>query len=78
MKYQEFLVGRRLIFCKFTPDGESEHEHCNMCGAKFSINPGDLHIGYRTDDSIGWVCPECYDYYKDEYDWTVMPKAARP
>ncbi len=71
MKYQGFLIGQRLRKVAFTPSENMDHEHCNMCGAKFSSAPDDLHEGYATEDGVNWVCPACELQYKDEYAWTV-------
>lgn len=68
-KYQGFLVGAKLTYRQFIPTKAKDHEHCNMCGAKFSDNVNDLRFGYATDDDTGWVCPACFAYYKDEYEW---------
>lgn len=70
--YQSFLVGKRLFSREFKQSKTSDHEHCNMCGAKFSENSNDLHYGFSTEDQIGWVCPECFEYYKNEYKWTIV------
>ena len=35
--YQAFMKNAALRKNVFRPNGENDHEHCVMCGAKFSI-----------------------------------------
>jgi hypothetical protein len=37
-----------------------DHDHCEFCGAKFSVASEDLHHGYVTDDDYYWICEECF------------------
>lgn len=65
-----FLTGKRLIYKRFTATPDSDHEHCNLCGAKFSERGvRDLSHGYATPDDIAWICSECFMYYHDRYGW---------
>ena len=70
--YQAFMKNAALRKNVFRPNGENDHEHCVMCGAKFSLREGDLHAGFTTLDGAYWVCPECLNVYRDEYCWTVQ------
>lgn len=56
MMYQGFLLGARFRRSVFSAHGGSDHEHCAMCGAKFSERPGDLREGYVTLNGGHWVC----------------------
>ena len=69
--YQAFMLNAALRPSPFTPTPANDHEHCVMCGIKFSAHPDDLHSGYVTLDNRHWVCPECLTEYKTEYRWTV-------
>ena len=69
--YQGFLLGARFRRSVFSAHGGSDHEHCAMCGAKFSERPGDLREGYVTLNGEHWVCAECLRDYGQEYKWTV-------
>lgn len=70
-KYQGFLVGQKLRRRTFSSTDICDHEHCNMCGAKISAQSSDIKSAFSTYDLRGWVCDECYEYYKDEYQWTL-------
>lgn len=67
----EYLCGIDLAFKQFIPAADKDHEHCNLCSAKFSAAEIDLHYGYTAKDNTIWICQECYDYYKDWYKWNV-------
>ena len=70
--YQRFMINVKLKKSVFSPSAESDHEHCTMCGAKFSANPNDLQEGYVTLDGQHWVCSDCLNDYKKEYQWTFI------
>lgn len=72
MKYMGFMVGRELIYNRFQSDGENDHEHCVICGEKFSEKASDLHCGYCTTDAAHWICEACFEEYHDEYQWNVF------
>lgn len=66
-----YLIGKTLIYNEFLASGDNDHEHCNLCGAKFSERQEDLHYGYVTKDNDIWICKDCYEYYKDLYRWEI-------
>ena len=49
-----------------------EHDHCEFCGAKFSEQPEDLHVGYATADRYRWICENCFRDFRDMFQWTVV------
>lgn len=69
--YQSFMLGTRLRRSSFPANTCTDHEHCTMCGAKFSAEPKDLQEGYVDVEGNHWVCFECMRDYKDEYGWSV-------
>ncbi len=69
--YQRFMVNAKLKKSTFLPCDENDHEHCTMCGVKFSKAQNDMHEGYVTLDGQHWVCPECLNDYAKEYSWTL-------
>ena len=69
--YQRFMIGARLKKSKFQSHSDADHEHCTMCGHKFSLGPNDLHEGYVTQDGAHWICPECLREFSDEYGWSA-------
>lgn len=69
--YQRFMLYAKLQKSTFHAHGEIDHEHCVMCGAKFSEAPVDLQEGYVTWNRDHWVCPDCLNDFRDEYHWTL-------
>ena len=51
---------------------ESDHDHCEFCQARFSDYHDDLHEGYSTEDNHYWICPECYNDFKDMFKWNSI------
>jgi hypothetical protein len=45
-----------------------DHDHCEFCGRKFSLSDG-LKDGYATSDGYHWVCAECFEDFKEEFEW---------
>lgn len=72
MKYMAFRVGKPMRCDRFHASTENDHEHCVMCGGKFSENASVLQTGYRTTDAAHWVCSACFDEYRAEYQWSVL------
>ena len=48
-----------------------DHDHCNFCWATFSEYDDDLHEGYCTPDETYWICPECFNDFKEMFHWTL-------
>lgn len=69
--YQRFMIGTRLKKSIYPASPIDDHEHCTMCGAKFSAHQGDIHEGYVTLDGQHWICSECLNDYSEEYGWIV-------
>ena len=69
--YQQFMFGAHLKRSAYPVSPLDDHEHCTMCGAKFSENLDGIHEGYVTTDGQHWVCNECLNDYKKEYGWVV-------
>ena len=69
---ERFLKGRRWTLRGYRPNREGwDHDHCELCGAKFSLAEGDLHQGYVTTDYYHWVCESCFADFRDEMEWVV-------
>jgi hypothetical protein len=49
-----------------------DHDHCEFCGAKLSEHPGDLNFGYVSTDDYHWVCENCFNDFREEFQWTVV------
>jgi hypothetical protein len=50
----------------------SDHEHCEFCMEKISNYSDSLHEGYCTEDEYHWICENCYNDFKDLFNWTLL------
>lgn len=61
-----------------------EHDHCAFCWAKFADEsaaiPDALSEGWavvawgpRRRDDYHWVCPTCFEDFRDRFGWQVIP-----
>ena len=53
----------------------NDHEHCDFCFQKIMENCGEKNCcteGYCTEDSKIWVCDDCYNEFKNEFNWNVV------
>ena len=67
------MLGATLSFLAYQPyRSDWEHDHCEFCGAKFSCSDGDLKSGYCTLDKYHWICPQCFEDFKEEYEWRLV------
>jgi len=55
------------------------HDHCEFCSAVFSekVRPEYLNEGWATpyqdqEDVFRWVCPKCFEDFKEEFGWVVV------
>ncbi len=70
-----FLIGETLIKHNYETIGTNDHDHCEFCFSKFSFLDGDLHFGYSTTDNYTWICEECFNDFKELFNWTVIEKS---
>ena len=69
---EKFLAGLELYLRNYTPYREGwEHDHCEFCGNKFSLDLDDLQVGYSTQDGYHWICVPCFEDFKNEFNWVV-------
>lgn len=69
---ERYLRGRKWFLRRYQPYRTGwEHDHCEYCGAKFSLVQADLHRGYVTDNDYHWVCEACFADFRDEMEWQV-------
>jgi hypothetical protein len=63
----------RRAYRQYPKNLEWDHDHCFFCWAKFSLgdDPGTLHEGYSTEDEYRWICPTCFEDFKDRFHWSV-------
>ena len=69
---ERYLSGARLIRQPYRPYRQGwDHDHCEFCGAKFSLDKSDLKEGYSTEDGYHWICTRCFQDFKEELGWRV-------
>jgi len=57
---------------------EWDHEHCDFCWAKIveekhKREGDDLLIeAYTTEDRHHWVCPKCFEDFREMFQWHVV------
>ena len=39
--------------------------------AKFGESKEMLHSGYCTIDKYRWICEQCFQDFKDQFEWQV-------
>jgi len=70
---EKYLMGVKLIYHKYhMPRPEWDHDHCEFCGIKFTLNNNDLKKGYSTEDGYYWICDQCFNDFKSEFNWQVV------
>jgi hypothetical protein len=73
---ERVLKGRTLHFSRYTtPRADWDHDHCAFCSTKFmvAVPPGDVSVGYTTDDRYYWICSACYEDFADLFEWRLAP-----
>ena len=70
---EKYLTNAELIFIEEfrSLSDKWEHEHCEFCWEKFSEGDNDLHSGYCTADQKHWICPDCFEDFREEFQWTI-------
>lgn len=72
---QESYLKKVILSWKpYTNDCEEwDHDHCEFCSAKFmeASNKDVLNEGYVTEDTQRWICKECFEDFRDEYQWLI-------
>lgn len=63
---------RRVAYSEL---GSSDHDHCELCWAKFMTDawPGVRVEGHAVDAGRSWLCPDCYDEVKAHLALTETP-----
>lgn len=70
---ENYLMGA-ILFYKNYADRKTatDHDHCEFCGTKFSDTiPDALKIGYTTRDDYRWICQQCFEDFKDMFEFKV-------
>ena len=67
------LQGKMVIYEKFKPVGDWDHEHCEFCWEKISEYEGDEHCGYHVLESDAWICESCFNDFREKFGFIVIP-----
>ena len=78
-RQEQYLSGRKFVFRDwYPPRPDWDHDHCAFCGAKFSLNnDDDLKKGYATEDDYHWVCAQCFNDFRCEFDLVYFESAMK-
>jgi len=69
---ENYLKSVELIKSFYKPKGNNDHTHCCFCWEKFMEDEGFLHEGYCTLDRYHWICPTCFNDFKEMFNWEVV------
>ena len=73
MGQEKYLTGVKLWFKQYKKYSERwDHDHCAFCFEKFYEQPGFLHQGYCTENEYHWICENCFNDFKDMFNWVVI------
>jgi hypothetical protein len=71
---EDYLKGVTLTFKAYSKYREEwDHDHCEFCQMKFMEvgHPDALHEGFITEDNYHWVCSQCFEDFKELFEWKV-------
>ena len=74
---ERYLVNAVLHWAEWhKPRPEWDHDHCEFCFAKFMEEscPEALHAGYTTPDNYRWICPTCFEDFREQFGWELKEK----
>lgn len=71
-----YLKGATLVYRKYRQYADNpkwDHDHCAFCWEEFCLNENckSLKEGYATTDDYHWICPACFDDFKEMFEWKV-------
>ena len=65
----DYLKGVHLKQSKWVrPREEWDHDHCEFCWETIWEPTG---MAYCTTDYYHWICEECYNDFKDAFEWVL-------
>jgi hypothetical protein len=64
-----------MTYIQRAPDWD--HDHCSFCWTTFTEerDPDTLQVGYATADRFHWVCPACYEDFRERFGWPTTEPA---
>ena len=75
-KYLQGVTLQWKRYTKYRPGWE--HDHCAFCLKEFmdADRPEVLREGYATDDNYYWICKQCYEDFREPFQWKLREKIA--
>ncbi|MDR1101375.1 MAG: hypothetical protein LBL34_03360 [Clostridiales bacterium] len=68
----KYLKGAELKKKEYKPASETwDHDHCVFCNEKFMLKDGCLKQGYYYPTNEMWICENCYDDFKEMFEWEL-------
>ena len=65
---KEYLLGKSFKFSKYKAFKPGwDHDHCEFCLE--TIGSGGYDYGYCTDENYRWVCNQCYNDFRIEFEF---------
>lgn len=65
-----YLFRKKLIKRRYEPFREGwEHDHCEFCEGLIDFS---VPFAYATENNYNWICQECYEDFKEMFQWTVV------
>ena len=68
----KIYLHNKLLSLKAFNTINQNHDHCELCWARFSNHSNDLQNGYYEPLSRSWICPDCYNELATLFGWTVI------
>lgn len=73
---ERYLIGARLTLRDYASHRPGwDHDHCEFCTVKLmpppASDPDALTSGYATNDGYHWVCPACFEDFRDEFRFST-------
>jgi len=74
---EDYLAGVTLVRRSYRQNAKNpewDHDHCEFCFEKFSLDSSidELREGYATLDDYRWICPSCFEDFKEMFKWNVV------
>jgi hypothetical protein len=62
------------ILLQYAKNLNWDHDHYDFCWENFSLKEyeNSIHEGYATVDDYNWICPTCFEDFKDMFNRKVI------
>lgn len=83
MGQEKDLLDARLKGASWKPSKPGwDHDHCAFCADEICDRPVDEHTSCNAAwvdvvDEYHWVCPVCFEDFRESFRWTVEPGDSR-